>query len=70
MASAIEDFLSELEIPDTCTTLRFFADGCAGQNKNCYDMHAMCFWLYHDAPENLNNITVIFPVSRSYLWTN
>lgn len=57
----MEDFLSELQIPDNITS-------GAGQNKNCYVIHSMCFWLYHDAPENLDNIAVIFPVrGHSYM---
>jgi hypothetical protein len=62
VSSAISDFLSKLELPRHVNTVRFFCDGCAGQNKNCYVIHAMCLWLYYDAPRTLNNITIVFPV--------
>lgn len=44
-----------------CETLRLFCDGCAGQNKNSYIIHALSYWL-RETPPSMKNIIVHFPV--------
>ncbi|XP_031327207.1 uncharacterized protein LOC116182841 [Photinus pyralis] len=66
-SSAIIDFLKRTEFPEDATKIRFFADGCGGQNKNSHVIHALMFWL-HTSGEKIKEIEIIFPIrGHSYL---
>lgn len=68
VSSALYDFLSKKTFDPTTTTLRIFADGCGGQNKNAHVVHVLTMWLLNDSPEAIKNILMVFPVrGHSYL---
>lgn len=62
IGSAVYYYLSQLNIPDDITVLRFFCDGCGGQNKNSFIIHGLMQWLYSRSPKNLNEIWLHYPV--------
>ncbi|KAJ4437820.1 hypothetical protein ANN_13758 [Periplaneta americana] len=64
VSSAITDFLNKMDIDNSTTSLRFFADGCAGQNKNKHKIHAIAFWLLKKSPPHVTEVHLIlcFPV--------
>ena len=62
VASVITNFLSSSQLDSSTTTIRLFADGCGGQNKNQHVMHALAFWLLKEAPPHVTEISVFFPV--------
>nr|CAH7734043.1 unnamed protein product [Callosobruchus chinensis]CAH7744959.1 unnamed protein product [Callosobruchus chinensis]CAH7757061.1 unnamed protein product [Callosobruchus chinensis]CAH7763913.1 unnamed protein product [Callosobruchus chinensis] len=68
ISSAIIDFLKKSEFPENSTKIRFFADGCGGQNKNSHVIHALMFWLHKLSDEKMTEIEIIFPIrGHSYL---
>lgn len=68
ITSAVFHCLQNIIIPRTVDTIRLFADGCGGQNKNT-TMIGMCSkFLFTYAPRNLKKIEIIFPiVGHSFL---
>ncbi|KAJ4428442.1 hypothetical protein ANN_24479 [Periplaneta americana] len=50
VSSAITDFLNKMDIDNSTTSLKFFADGCAGENKNKHMIPAIAFWLLKESP--------------------
>lgn len=61
IASALLYHLDSLDY-DGIEKIRLFCDGCAGQNKNSYIVHALMFWLKNKSPESLSEISITFPV--------
>lgn len=50
------------------STVRLFADGCAGQNRNSAMMCMLQYWLVNEAPANVKKICLIFPIpGHSYM---
>jgi hypothetical protein len=48
--------------------LRLVCDGCVGQNKNSILLGMLQYWYLLEAPENLKEIQVVFPVTgHSYM---
>ena len=44
------------------------ADGCPGQNKNSILVTMVTYWLAKFAPNNIEDVTLIYPVTRhSYM---
>lgn len=43
--------------------VRLIADGCGGQNKNLTVLAACSFWLLQKAPENIESVELVFPVT-------
>ena len=68
IGSALISFLNKLIIPQDINKLKLFCDGCGGQNKNSYIVHALIFWLLKNSPKHLLEIILTFPVrGHSYL---
>lgn len=68
IASAIFDVLTKFNFSEEITTVRLFADGCAGQNKNSIVIGMLAAWLCKLAPNNISKIEFIFPVvGHSYM---
>lgn len=67
VASAIYSFLNDTFETGTSSTeetvrhLRFFCDGCGGQNKNSHIIHTFMYWLQRTKSE-IQSITVTYPV--------
>lgn len=62
IGSALYYYLTSLRIPENVKVLRFFCDGCGGQNKNSFIIHTMIQWLYSKSPKSLMEIQLHFPV--------
>lgn len=62
ITSAVFHTLCIIDIPDRITTIRLFADGCGGQNKNVTMIGMCCKWLITHAPQHVKNVEIIFPV--------
>lgn len=62
VSSAVYDCLNSLPIPNTVNVLRVMSDGCGGQNKNTTMMGMLSYWIYNNAPANIQQIEYIFPV--------
>lgn len=60
IASCLHHFLKNTDFTGK-TKLRLFADGCGGQNKNQIIL-AMCSRWLLDAPPNLKDVEIIFPI--------
>lgn len=61
IASALLHHLDSLDY-DGIEQVRLFCDGCTGQNKNSYIVHALMFWLKNKSPKGLSEISITFPV--------
>nr|XP_022910731.1 uncharacterized protein LOC111421778 [Onthophagus taurus] len=65
--SAIFHFLKNQDFTGI-EKIRFFSDGCGGQNKNSQIIHLLMYWLYKEAPASVTSIDHFFPVTgHSYL---
>ncbi|XP_050303477.1 uncharacterized protein LOC126741171 [Anthonomus grandis grandis] len=62
IASAIHHTLSTDEFKATNKIIRLFCDGCGGQNKNSIFIGMLCNWFNSNAPPNIEEIQVFFPV--------
>lgn len=62
ISSVVYDFLTNLKVPPTVTTIRAMSDGCGGQNKNTTMMGMLSYWLQNNAPATVQKIEFIFPV--------
>ncbi|KAJ4433058.1 hypothetical protein ANN_15315 [Periplaneta americana] len=62
ISSGVTDFLSNTNFDEATTTLRLFADGCGGQNKNQHLIHSVALWLIKRSPPNLKEECFFFPV--------
>lgn len=68
VASAVFNFLCAHQFDGEVTTVRLFADGCAGQNKNSTVVNFLYYWLLKCAPPSVKRILMVFPVrGHSYL---
>lgn len=68
IASALFHVLSKFDFSEEITTVRLFADGCAGQNKNSIVIGMLAAWLCRIAPNHISKIEFIFPVvGHSYM---
>lgn len=48
--------------------IRLMADGCPGQNKNSVMVSMIMYWLDNFAPNNIEDVTLIFPTTgHSYM---
>nr|CAH7716063.1 unnamed protein product [Callosobruchus chinensis] len=63
ISSARTNFLQKSEVDNSITTIRLFADGCAGQNKNQHVVHALAYWLIKEVPPSVTSIVLYFPVA-------
>lgn len=53
---------------DDIHTVRLFADGCGGQNKNVQVLCMACWWLVNKAPKSVDTVQLVYPVTgHSYL---
>lgn len=53
---------------DGIHTMRFFADGCGGQNKNVQVFCMASWWLANKAPKSVHTVQLVYPVTgHSYL---
>lgn len=62
IASALFDFLRREDFPASKDTIRLFADGCGGQNKNSIVLTMLLFWLVKYAPVHVKTIEFVFPI--------
>lgn len=63
IASALFHVLSKFDFSEEISTVRLFADGCAGQNKNSIVIGMLVAWLSRIAPNHIiSKIEFIFPV--------
>nr|CAI5867789.1 unnamed protein product [Callosobruchus analis] len=62
IASAVYHCLKNFHFKGSIQTVRLFADGCGGQNKNGTMMAMLSSWLLNDAPKTLNCIEIVFPI--------
>nr|CAI5829027.1 unnamed protein product [Callosobruchus analis] len=62
IASAVYHCLKNFHFKGSIQTVRLFADGCGGQNKNGTMMAMLSSWLLNDAPKTLNSIEIVFPI--------
>lgn len=68
IATAVFHLLTNLDIPQNKTVIRLFADGCGGQNKNSAVIGMCSKWLMSNAPPQIKEINIIFPmVGHSFL---
>ncbi|GLV33299.1 hypothetical protein CBL_12089 [Carabus blaptoides fortunei] len=68
ITSAIYDLLQNANFSDTTDTVRVFADGCGGQNKNSVMMSMIRYWLALEAPAHIKTVEFIFPIlSHSFI---
>lgn len=56
VGSAVLDFLRNHEFADNIRKIRFFSDGCGGQNKNSHMIHMLMWWLLNESPDSVNEI--------------
>ncbi|KAI4459050.1 hypothetical protein MML48_6g00016721 [Holotrichia oblita] len=49
---------------ETIDTVRLFADGCGGQNKNPVMMSMSRYWLALEAPVHITTVEFVFPIVR------
>lgn len=61
IASALHHKLSGLDFTGI-TTVRLFSDGCGGQNKNTTIIFMLSYWLLKEAPNNIKEIELCFPI--------
>lgn len=61
IASAVYNRLCSTDFTDY-DTIELYADGCSGQNKNSTMVGMLGHWLSKNAPTNIQNINLIFPV--------
>lgn len=53
---------------DGTHTVRLFADGCGGQNKNVQVLCMASWWLVNKAPKSVHTVQLVYPVTgHSYL---
>lgn len=61
IASALYHRLTNTTM-ENVTTFKLFSDGCGGQNKNTIVLGMISRWLVNDAPRNVSNVELFFPV--------
>lgn len=67
IASALYHQLNTLDY-NGVTTVRLFADGCGGQNKNTTILYMLSHWLLNIAPPTVKEVLLLFPiVGHSYI---
>ncbi|XP_046673782.1 uncharacterized protein LOC124362930 [Homalodisca vitripennis] len=68
IASCVRHRLSETVYPENVHTIRLFADGAGGQNKNTILITALLNWLLTKAPQHIKTIVIHYPVpGHSYI---
>lgn len=68
IASALQHALKNFDFDPSIETVRLFADGCGGQNKNTNMMAMLAYWLLKESPKHIKHIELIFPiVGHSFL---
>lgn len=45
------------------TVVRLISDGCGGQNKNTILLSMLCSWFRNNAPANIKEIQLVFPIT-------
>lgn len=61
IASCVYHSLNTVDL--SCKTkVKLFADGCGGQNKNRTMLGMCCSWLVTDAPADIQEIEIVFPI--------
>jgi len=63
ISSALFHRLQNLTFTDDIKVLRLIADGCPGQNKNSIVLTAMSMWLLNHAPQQLESVELVFPIT-------
>lgn len=67
IASAVFHRLKNTDLHNV-STVRLFADGCGGQNRNGSMICMLQYWLVNEAPANVKQVCLIFPVpGHSYM---
>lgn len=68
IASSVRHCLSNTRFPENVDTIRMFADGAGGQNKNTIVVTALLNWLLQKAPNHIKKIALHYPVpGHSYI---
>ncbi|CAH1969755.1 unnamed protein product [Acanthoscelides obtectus] len=62
IASALQHALKNFDFDPSKETVRLFADGCGGQNKNTNMMAMLAYWLLEESPKHITQIELIFPI--------
>ncbi|KAB0790260.1 hypothetical protein PPYR_04796 [Photinus pyralis] len=62
IASALNHTLKSFDFDPSIETVRLFADGCGGQNKNTNMMAMLAYWLLEESPKHIRQIELIFPI--------
>lgn len=62
IASALHHALKNFDFDPSITTVRLFADGCGGQNKNTNTMGMLASWLLEESPQHIKKVEWIFPI--------
>lgn len=62
ISSCVYHRLQNTVMDTTITTIRLFADGCGGQNKNSTMIGMVSKWLKSEAPQHIKEVHIIFPV--------
>ncbi|CAH2010294.1 unnamed protein product [Acanthoscelides obtectus] len=62
IASALQYALKNFDFDPSKETVRLFADGCGGQNKNTNMMAMLAYWLLEESPKHIKQIELIFPI--------
>ncbi|CAH2015058.1 unnamed protein product [Acanthoscelides obtectus] len=62
IASALQYALKNFDFHPSKETVRLFADGCGGQNKNTNMMAMLAYWLLEESPKHIKQIELIFPI--------
>lgn len=67
IASAVFHRLKNTDFQNA-STVRLFADGCGGQNRNSSMVCMLQYWLITEAPDNIKEVCLTFPVpGHSYM---
>lgn len=61
ISSCVYDTLQTIDLRNF-NKIRLMSDGCSGQNKNSTMVAMLCKWLLN-APENITEIEIVFPVT-------
>lgn len=62
IASCLFDSLNSTDMTPY-TVVRLISDGCGGQNKNSILLGMLCSWFKNNAPANIEEIQLVFPMT-------
>lgn len=68
ISSFLHHFLSKFTFVGNVKIIRFICDGCGAQNKNSTLIGMLSYWLQYEAPRQIEQIQILFPVvGHSYI---